>query len=118
MPHEGKTTTVVNLAAAMAESGRSVLILDCDFRRPAVARQVGVANGPGLCEMITRQTEQTVVDVAVPTGIARVRLLRPGEVSEQPAALIARLEPVIDDARQHADVVIVDAAPILTSSDP
>jgi capsular exopolysaccharide synthesis family protein len=116
-PSEGKTTTVVNLAAAMAEAGRSVIVLDCDFRRPMAARHFRVDRGPGLCELITHQTDLTLAELATPTNIAGVRLVQPGQVSEHPAALVARLAPVIADARRHADIVIVDAAPILNTSD-
>ena len=55
-PGEGKTTIASNLAIALAEIGRRVLIIDADFRRPRVHKVFGVVNTWGLADLLAEQT--------------------------------------------------------------
>ena len=48
-PGEGKTTTSANLATVFGEAGSSVLVLNCDFRRPSIHEMFGVPESPGVC---------------------------------------------------------------------
>jgi Mrp family chromosome partitioning ATPase/capsular polysaccharide biosynthesis protein len=115
---EGKTTTAVNLAAALAEGGQRVLVLDCDFRRPEAHRFLDVPNGPGLSDLI--HAGDGVADLLAlsrPTVVDGVRLVPAGTMVDQPPALPTRVAGVLAEARGLADVVIVDSSPMLVGND-
>ena len=104
VPGEGKTTTSVNIAAAFAETGASVLVVNCDFRRPMAHAYLGTVDKP-------RRTLRTVVPgvwyVSRPTS----------DPNTNPAQVIAAQRNVIESARDHFDVVVLDTAPLLTAND-
>ncbi len=104
-PSEGKTTTTANLAAVMAEAGYSVLVINCDFRRPRIKDYLG---GP--------DDDRRVTDTRIP----HVHLVDHVEDDEQltnPAAMAAAQRRVIRSARDLFDVVLLDTAPLLTTND-
>jgi capsular exopolysaccharide synthesis family protein len=128
---DGKTTTVVNLAACMAETGRSVLVLDCDLRNPAVHRYLKASRPEGLSNLLVvgvdRGTELVLQDSWIvdrdlerciqDTPIPGVSVATAGTAVHHPAALLSKLASIIGAARRHADVVIIDAPPLLTAND-
>jgi Mrp family chromosome partitioning ATPase/capsular polysaccharide biosynthesis protein len=117
---EGKTTVVANLAAVFAEVGKRVLVLSCDFRRPAIHELLGVHEGPGMTQamaaangrpMLERHIRETRLDHVsiVTTGVGREGTPRPSSPD--------RLSRAIDEARSYADVVLLDSAPVLVGSE-
>jgi Mrp family chromosome partitioning ATPase/capsular polysaccharide biosynthesis protein len=116
-PAAGKTTTVANLAACMAEAGKSVLVLSCDFRRPEVHRYLDVREGHGLSDLLAADLPQELGNVARPSAIPGVRVVVSGTAVDSPAALLARIGGIIKEARRLADVVILDSAPLMSAND-
>jgi Mrp family chromosome partitioning ATPase/capsular polysaccharide biosynthesis protein len=104
VPGEGKTTSSVNIAAAFAETGSSVLVINCDFRRPMAHTYLGTVDKP-------RRTLRTVVP-----GVWYVSRAV-SDPNANPAQVIAAQRQVIESARQHFDVVVLDTAPLLTAND-
>jgi Mrp family chromosome partitioning ATPase/capsular polysaccharide biosynthesis protein len=104
VPGEGKTTTSVNIAAAFAETGASVLVVNCDFRRPMAHTYLGTVDKP-------RRTLRTVVP-----GVWYVSRAT-SDPNANPAQVIAAQRKVIESARDHFDVVVLDTAPLLTAND-
>jgi Mrp family chromosome partitioning ATPase len=103
-PGEGKTTTSANLAAVFGEAGASVLVLNCDFRRPSIHEMFRLTDEP-------RRVQSTAVPgVKVVTNV----LVDPGS---NPAQVVAAQRQVISAARSRFDVVILDTAPLLTAND-
>ena len=87
---EGKSTTVSNLAVAMAESGRRVLICDCDFRAPTVHLAFGLETGLGLTDLITDPNlSGHLVDLVHPTPVPGVSLVHGGTSVDNAAELVA-----------------------------
>jgi signal peptidase I len=109
-PGEGKTSTAVNLAAAVAETGKSVLVIDCDMRDPNAHDYLGVDPGAGLSDVLLGAA--TLDQVAVPTSVPGVRLVGAGRPTQNPAALLARQQDFVSLARMLADFVILDAPPL------
>ncbi|WP_436774653.1 AAA family ATPase [Yinghuangia sp. YIM S09857] len=116
-PGDGRTSTVANLAAALAEAGRSVLVLDCDFRNPETHLYLGAKTGTGLSELLLSDRETDLAHVIRGTEIPHVRVITGGAPTSYPAALLLRVGEVIARARHHADVVLLDSAPLLFAND-
>jgi capsular exopolysaccharide synthesis family protein len=115
---EGKTTTTANLAAAFAETGRRVLVLECDLRRPTIGRYLGVDEGPGLSDALAQSEGEIHLEEFIrATSIPKVRVVTAGRPVASPDELLTRIANVINAARQYADVVVVDTAPLLATDD-
>jgi succinoglycan biosynthesis transport protein ExoP len=110
---EGKTTTAVNLAVALAQVGRSVVLISADLRFPRVHSLLGIGNEQGLGQVLLGEVQLS--DALVDTSIANLRVLPSGPVSglDEPVELLQsdRMFEVIRRCRQ-ADFVIVDGPPI------
>ena len=113
---EGKTTTAANLAAAMAESGKRVLVLDCDFRNPTQHQVLDVPWGPGLSDLWDAEASE-LFTLSRPTAMPNLRLVTAGNALDRPVALPTKMAGLIQEARGFADVVIIDAAPLLTANE-
>jgi capsular exopolysaccharide synthesis family protein len=119
LPGAGKSTTVANLAVAMAESGRRVLICNADFRAPQVHLAFGLEPGPGLTDLLTgAEGSQHLADMVHPTNVPGVSLVHSGTTIDNAAELVAtRGARLLEEARSMADVVLLDTAPLLVVSD-
>jgi capsular exopolysaccharide synthesis family protein len=110
---EGKTTTAVNLAVALAQVGRSVVLISADLRYPRVHSLLGIGNEQGLGQVLLGALPLN--DALVDTPIANLRALPSGPASgvDEPAELLQsdRMFEVIRGCRQ-ADFVIIDGPPI------
>ena len=104
VPKEGKTTTTANLAAVFAEAGSSVLVVNCDFRRPTIHRHFGVS------DEARRVLDTRVEGVKLVSSV----LSDPGA---NPAQIVAAQRQVIAAARSRFDVILLDTAPLLTAND-
>jgi capsular exopolysaccharide synthesis family protein len=117
---EGKTTVVANLAATFAESGKRVLVLSCDLRRPTIHAALGIPNGPGLAEAVLGSNGRDILEGHIrPTALTGVSLVTSGHAGEDAAAFLGSegMLRVVREAREKADVVILDSAPILAGSE-
>lgn len=117
-PSDGKTTLACNLAIALAQSGKRVLLVDADLRRPSVNNLFGVSQSIGLAEVLSGEID--ALNAIRPTVIERLSLLTSGEVPSNPAELLAtpRLRQTLQSVRDEFDYVLVDAPPLLAVSDP
>ena len=116
---EGKTTTTANLAVAMAESGRSVLVMSCDFRNPSVHSFFGSPIAPGLTDALGGNVDAPDLrDVIRPTLLRGISVLPSGSPIDNPAEQIAASgRDLLEQVRGLADVVLIDTAPLLLVSD-
>lgn len=114
---EGKSTTLANLAVTFAEAGRSVLIVDCDLRRPSQHALFGVANDQGLTTVI--REEKTLGEAIVPTEVKGLGLLTSGPLPPNPSELLGsqRMDRLIETLRGYAEVVLFDAPPTIAVTD-
>lgn len=117
-PGAGTTTVAANVAAALAQAGRRVALLDADLRRPSMHRIFGIAPAPGLADMLT-DGGVTLDDVMRTTAADRLTLVRAGAASARSSELIdaPRFDEVLRGMRERFDIVIVDAPPALWSTD-
>lgn len=120
---DGKTTIAANLAMALAESGRRVLLVDADLRRPSLSKLFDLPPHVGLKELILSDrpvSEFNLDDFVVPTFREGVYLLPAGLVEEEnPGQMFfsTRLQPILELLRSRFDAVLIDTAPVLFFSD-
>jgi capsular exopolysaccharide synthesis family protein len=118
---EGKTTVTANLAASFAEQGKRVLVLSCDFRSPNIHKMFDVPNDKGLAEALrSPHDDGFLVDGHVKkTSIREINVVPSSSGADNPGGLLSsdNMEDVLLEAREKADVVLLDTAPILTGAE-
>jgi len=117
-PDEGKSTTLVNLAITIAQTERSVIMVDCDLRRPGLHSLFGLSNETGLTTMVV--DNQALENPPLqPTGIDGLRLLASGPPPPRPPDLLGskRMDTVIERLLAHADLLLFDAPPVMAATD-
>jgi capsular exopolysaccharide synthesis family protein len=107
---EGKSTTVANLAIALAEGGRRVIVIDADLRRPGLHALFGLDRQEGLTNVLLGEHRQLPLQDTAAPG---VRLLSSGQTTANPLDALAtrRFDEVLALARAQADFVLVDTPP-------
>lgn len=116
-PGDGKTTSVGNLAASFAESGKTVLVLDADLRSPDTHNVFDVPQGAGISDYLTDPDFGPLSNLVRPTNLPGVKIITAGTQLEHPTSLASRMASLQEATRQLADVVIVDSAPLLAASE-
>ena len=109
---DGKTMTAANLAVALTQAGRRVVLVDADLRRPSIHKRFGIEASVGLSNVLAR--EIPIVQAIVDPGIPRLRILPAGPVPANPTELLdspAMLE-VVRLCSAAADYLIVDSPPV------
>jgi len=117
-PGEGKTTTAVNTAISLAQLGASVLIIDCDLRKPSVHTVLGVDHVVGLSTYLSRRGELDEVIQSVP--IPNLSVMTAGRIPPNPAEMIssARMKEMLQILGERYDHIIIDSPPLLKVTDP
>ena len=116
-PGEGKTTTVVNTAMSLAQLGASVLIVDCDLRKPATHKLLGVDHARGLSTYLSRDVEIEGLIQKLP--IANTSLLACGPIPPNPAELISseKMKNMLTTLAERYDHILIDAPPLINVTD-
>ena len=115
---DGKSTLAANLAISIAQSGRRVILVDCDLRRPRIERLFQLTdNGVGLVSVILGECEPAAA--GRPSGIENLTILTSGPKPSNPAELLTspRFQVAIEKLRADYDFVILDTPPLLAVSD-
>ena len=115
---EGKTTTLANLAVALARSGSTVAIVCCDLRRPRVHEFFGLKNDVGFTSVLLGKVGLVGAMQEVPDQ-ARLSLLASGPLPPNPSELLSskRTVEVLGSLQAEYDIVLIDAPPVLPVTD-
>lgn len=113
MPGEGKTTTVINLAMALADTGARVLLVDGDLRNPSIAKTMGLEGGVGLTTILIGAA--TVDDVVQQWRDSSLFVLPAGQIPPNPTEILGSepMETLFDHLTKEFDYVLVDSPPVL-----
>lgn len=117
-PEEGKSTTLANLAVAIAQAGKKVILVDCDLRRPSLQKIFNVHSTVGFTDMMRDDTLLKKPPLQE-TPVTGLRLLVSGTIPPNPAELVGskRMEEVIATLLKNADMVLFDAPPVVAVTD-
>jgi capsular exopolysaccharide synthesis family protein len=113
---EGKTSTVANLAVALAQGGDRVAVVCCDLRRPKLQDRLGVTLTPGLTDVLLGDVS---LDDAVRRYDANVFILPAGSPPPNPSELLSshKAAAVIRALAEKVDLVVIDCTPVLPVTD-
>ena len=117
-PGEGKSTALANLAVAMADGDRSVILVDADLRRPSQHELFGLSNEQGLSDMF--RSESAFDDPPLqPVPNSTLNVLTSGPLPPIPSQLLAarKMDEVITRLVEQADMVLFDAPPVVAVTD-
>lgn len=134
MHFEGKSTTISNLSMTMAQLGKRTLLVDCDLRKPSIARVFGLNKEPGVTEVIVgnhawRDVIRTVTDIVTggmgmedilqTQGIGNLHIITSGSIPPNPTELLnsRAMAEFIDEIKEEYDVVLIDSPPVLHVTD-
>ena len=125
-PSDGKSTIAANVAIAMAQSGRSVLLLDADLRRPRVGNLFGIQHNKGVAwgiELASNTPSAAELDFSeaiVETPVPNLSVMIAGERPSNPSELLVSdaFGRMLESLKQKFDLIIIDTPPLLAVSDP
>lgn len=114
-PGEGKTTTAGNLAITSALAGESVVVVDCDLRRPTMGSQLDVKSEHGLTDVLIGKVD---LDTALADG-RRLSVLPSGPVPPNPTELLGSqaMADLMEELHRRFQRVVIDTPPCLPFAD-
>ncbi len=116
-PREGKSTTAGNLAIAVAQTGKKVLLVDTDMRRPVIHKMFDCEREPGLSEVVAGMIPMK--EAIKHTGTDNLSVLTCGFVPPNPAELLGsdKFRELLKELRESWDFVIFDSPPVAVVTD-
>jgi Mrp family chromosome partitioning ATPase/capsular polysaccharide biosynthesis protein len=113
-PSEGKTTTALNLAASLALSGKRVVLIEADLRRPKIGKALGISASRGIASVLIDGlplSEALMTSEAYGDNLQLLLVDRAGEWMADQFSLPAA-QNLVDEAKQSADFVVIDSPPL------
>ena len=131
---EGKTTTIVNLALTMAQSGQRTLLVGGNMRRPSIYRFFGIEREPGLSDILVgnarwRDCIRTVADILMgrfemedimaSPGLDNLHIIEAGPIPANPSELLSTpaMATFLREVSAEYDIVLIDTPPVLPVTD-
>lgn len=117
-PGEGKSTTSANLAVVFANSGKKVLLVDADLRRPSVALTFHLPNINGLTNLLGSK-EKNIQECVVETMIDNLWVMTSGPKPPNPSEMLDsnRMIDIIAELKKQYDLIIFDTPPVASVTD-
>jgi capsular exopolysaccharide synthesis family protein len=114
---EGKSTVCANLGVVLAQAGKRVLLMDCDFRKPVIHRIFGLPNVRGIVNVLAGECN---LEDTFQEPVPGMKVLTVGAVPPNPAELLSsqRLSELLRTVREAFDYVLLDSSPTKLVSDP
>lgn len=117
-PGEGKSTTTINTAISLAQLNASVLVIDCDLRKPVTHKMLSIGNGPGLSTYLSSNME--INGLIRETQIPNLSLLPCGPIPPNPAELLSsdKMREMLRTLAWRFDHILIDSPPLMNVTDP
>lgn len=117
LPNEGKSTTALNIALALAEAEHNVVLVDGDMRRPTLDKYLNVIGSAGFSTVLSGGA--SLSEVLQKTRFSGLWVLTAGAIPPNPSELLGSLaaKKVLSELRAQFDYVIVDSSPLLAVTD-
>lgn len=115
---EGKSMTAANLAIAIAQTNKRVILIDADLRRPSQHRIFKIPNRLGLSNLLLNQ-KVDLEEILARRQVGNLRVLSSGPLPPNPAELVGstQMKALLEQLKAHADMVIIDSPPLLAVAD-
>jgi len=120
VPGEGKTTTVVNTATVLAQTGAQVLVIDADMRRPRLHQVFGLSNNEGLSAILSSDmTKADVLSSISKFKDTNIYLLSSGAIPPNPAELLgsSQMKRLLDLVGETFNYIVIDSPPVASFTD-
>ena len=116
VPEEGKSTTSGNLAIALAQSGNSVLLVDCDMRKPSIHKNFKISNAAGTAELLLRK--KLFEEVANKYN-ENLTIITAGKIPPNPSEMLASraMTAFIEEMKNEFKYIILDTPPLQAVTD-
>lgn len=113
---EGKTTTAANLASTIAKTGKNVLLIDADLRRPRLHQVFNLENTSGLSTFLSGVSNG---DILQKTAVGNLSIMTSGPIPPIPSELLnsGRMDKLVKTLSTKFDHIIFDSAPVLSVTD-
>lgn len=117
LPGEGKSTTAINLALALAEADKSVVLVDGDLRRPSLHGYLDLVGSAGFSTVLSNRA--SLSDVLQDSKYPNLTVLAAGPTPPNPSELLGSMsaKKTINELRERFDYVIIDSSPLLAVTD-
>jgi len=116
-PNEGKSTSAINIALALAEADNNVLLIDGDMRRPSLHKYLSLVGSVGFSTVLSGGA--SLDDVLQKTQFPRLTVLTAGSIPPNPSELLGSLaaKKILGELRDRFDYAIIDSSPLLAVTD-
>ncbi|MDP4179691.1 MAG: polysaccharide biosynthesis tyrosine autokinase [Bacillota bacterium] len=111
---DGKTVTTVNMAITLAQSGKKVLVIDADLRKPKVHSYFGLKNNEGLTNILANDKEIKKINVLQKEGIANLYILTSGPIPPNPSEILSssKMKMIVEQLKADYDIIFIDTPPV------